>query len=85
MAFSILCVFLTVLYGSFFLLTFWFSRDFLNELELPETEQSTEFSHFRAGTTYKNGYIGERLDKHTYEGFMTPKPTTTAVENGTLT
>lgn len=64
-------------------LTFTFRQSLLNELE--EEERADAFSqsrtttnnHFTAGTTYNNGYIGERFDVRrggTTSGFVSPKP-----------
>lgn len=80
MAFSVMCMVLTVLYAGFAGLTFAFSRSVLDELDEDERLEALSSnrntnSHFTAGTTY-NGYIGERFDvrRVNTQGFVTPKP-----------
>lgn len=88
MAFSVMCMFLTVLYAGFAALTFAFSRTVLEELDEDERLDAlgstrSKSTHFPAGTTYKNGYIGERFDvrgRGSTPGFVTPTP-----QEGTLT
>jgi len=85
MAFSIMCVFLTVLYAGFAALTFAFSKDVLAENAIDEHEEaltstrSKNTSHFVGGY---DGYIGERFDvrPNGASGFVAPTP-----PDGTLT
>ena len=79
-----MCMFLTVLYAGFAALTFAFSRSVLEELDQDErldalASTRSKNTHFTAGTTYSNGYIGERFDVRG-KGFVTPTP-----QEGTLT
>lgn len=62
-------------------LTFTFRHSLLSELEEEErvgaySQSRTTTNHFTAGTTYNNGYIGERFDVRrggTTSGFVSPK------------
>lgn len=58
MAFSIMCLFLTILYASFAGLTFAFSKSILEELAV---DQDDEPKTIYSGSGY-GGYIGERFD-----------------------
>jgi hypothetical protein len=87
MAFSVMCMFLTVLYAGFAALTFAFSNSVLEELDEEERLAALSSSrnpntHF-AGNSYNNGYIGERFDvrRGNAQGFVSPKPNT----EGTMT
>jgi hypothetical protein len=89
MAFSVMCMFLTVLYAGFAALTFAFARSVLEELDNDERLEAlsstrNKGNHFSAGTAYSNGYIGERFDvrrgSNAAKGFVTPPP-----QEGTLT
>ena len=71
MAFSIMCMFLTVLYAGFAGLTFAFSKSVLEELLVDEREEQSRHkilsssnhpTHFVGGHHYNDGYIGERFD-----------------------
>jgi hypothetical protein len=73
MAFSIMCMFLTVLYAGFAGLTFAFSKSVLEELLDDEQEEiarnkilSSHNNHHHpthfVGGHYNDGYIGERFD-----------------------
>lgn len=85
MAFSIMCVFLTVLYAGFAGLTFTFSKAVLGEMTADFHEdglsstRSKKTSHFVGGY---DGYIGERFDvrPNSTSGFVAPQPS-----EGTLT
>lgn len=81
MAFSIMCMFLTVLYAGFAGLTFAFSKSVMDELIEDERLESAMVSsrgksnptHFVGGY---DGYIGERFDvlRNGAGGFVTPAP-----------
>lgn len=63
MGFSILCIFLTVMYAGFAALTFAYSNTVMNEHAMDEREEAmfsarNKSSHFYGG----DGYIGERFD-----------------------
>jgi hypothetical protein len=84
MAFSIMCMFLTVLYAGFAGLTFAFSKSILEELLIDEREEasrktSSNRSHFVGG--YNDGYIGERFDvrRPGTGGFVAPPPDTSII------
>lgn len=84
MAFSIMCMFLTVLYAGFAGLTFAFSKSVLEELLVDEREEtarrtSSNPTHFVGG--YNDGYIGERFDvrRPTGGGFVAPPPANSIV------
>jgi hypothetical protein len=85
MAFSIMCMFLTVLYAGFAAITFVFSKSILEELEVDEREdsmtstRSKSTNHFVGGY---DGYIGERFDvrRNGAPSFVAPQP-----GEGTLT
>jgi hypothetical protein len=83
MAFSIMCMFLTVLYAGFAGLTFAFSKSVLEELVVDEREESASRktsslvnnnpTHFVGGGMYNDGYIGERFDvRRPAGGFVAP-------------
>lgn len=84
MAFSIMCMFLTILYAGFAAVTFIFSKSVLEELardepdEAVSTRQKTT-NHFVGGY---DGYIGERFDvrRNGAPSFVAPQPA-----DGTLT
>jgi len=65
MAFSIMCIVLTILYGGFAALTLAYAPDVINEHALDErddimmTSTRNKTVHFNAGY---DGYIGERFD-----------------------
>ena len=90
MAFSIMCMFLTVMYAGFAALTFSYSHSILEE-HSAEERQETFAGHLHHntphhfGSTTVNGYIGERFDVHrstrgpgapgvSVGGFVAPKP-----------
>ena len=87
MAFSVVCMFLTVLYAGFAALTFSFSGSILEELADDEREEALnstrgkQTSHFVGGY---EGYIGDRFDVVRRpggpNGFVAPTPT-----DGTMT
>jgi hypothetical protein len=73
MAFSIMCMFLTVLYAGFAGLTFAFSKSVLEELIDDDREEMSRnkiisshnnhhSTHFVGGHHFNDGYIGERFD-----------------------
>ncbi len=74
-------MFLTIIYMGFAALTFTFRQSLLNELEEEEkmdaySQSRVTSNHFTAGTTYNNGYIGERFDVRrggATSGFVSPK------------
>ena len=76
-AFSVMCMFLTLLYLGFAGLTFAFSRSVLEERPASRQED-----------VYHNGYIGERFDVRS-AGFVAPQPAAarapTGFVSGTLT
>ena len=76
MAFSIMCLFLTVLYAGFAVLTYLYGSSVLDELEQDERIEATNpkgTSQF--APTYSNGYIGERFDvRRDSAGFVSPGP-----------
>ena len=89
MAFSIMCMFLTVLYAGFAGLTFAFSKSVLEELLDDDREEmssrnkilsSHNATHFVGGHhLYNDGYIGERFDVRRPNpvvggGFAAPAP-----------
>ena len=90
MAFSIMCMFLTVMYAGFAALTFSFSHSILEEHSHDEREEMpqhqmhkmTLHSHCSNAGYDGTGYIGERFDVHrsrqTTPGvvgsFVAPKP-----------
>lgn len=97
MAFSIMCMFLTVLYASFAALTFAFSKDVLTEMsaDYSDNYDPPEASAFAVSSSIRNkgtshflgagydGYIGERFDVRpaNASGFVAP----THPSDGTLT
>lgn len=72
MAFSIMCMFLTLMYAGFATLTFVLSSSVLKEMD---KDERTDL-HAQTGTVYhNNGYIGERFDvRRPTTGFVSPKP-----------
>lgn len=73
MAFSIMCMFLTVLYAGFAGLTFAFSKSVWEELLMEEREETAgamrkpsnitnNAAHHQFVGGYNDGYIGERFD-----------------------
>ena len=86
MAFSIMCMFLTVLYAGFAGLTFAFSKSVLEELLEDERHENALASsrgkpnptHFVGGyVSASDGYIGERFDvrrSNGATGFVAPTP-----------
>jgi hypothetical protein len=87
MAFSIMCMFLTVLYAGFAGLTFAFSKSVLEELLVDDREEmsrnkilssSNHPTHYVGGHHYNDGYIGERFDVRRQPtvggGFSAPTP-----------
>jgi hypothetical protein len=84
MAFSILCMFLTILYGGFAALSFVFSTSILEELALDEQAEAMTGSRNKATNHFvtSNGYIGERFDvrRNGPSTFAAPQ-----VSDGTLT
>lgn len=81
-----MCMFLTVIYAAFATLTFAYSRSVLHEFDEEERLEAlagnrTTNQHFTAGTTYNNGYIGERFDVRRNN----PAPFVPTAPEGTLT
>ena len=76
MAFSILCMVLTVLYAGFAALTFFYSNGVMDEYTLDEREEAMMLStrnktvvNFNVGY---DGYIGDRFDVGRPAGFVSP-------------
>jgi hypothetical protein len=76
MAFSILCMVLTVIYAGFAALTFAYSNGVIDEYIMDEREEQLMLStrnknvvHFNTGY---DGYIGERFDVGRPTGFVSP-------------
>jgi hypothetical protein len=82
MAFSILCMFLTILYGGFAALSFVYSTSILEELALDEQAEAQSGSRNKATNHFVGGYIGERFDvrRNGPSTFAPPQ-----VSDGTLT
>jgi hypothetical protein len=85
MAFSILCMFLTILYAGFAALSFFFSDDILQELALDEHAETLNGSRNKATNHFVggyDGYIGERFDvrRNGAPTFVAPQ-----ISDGTLT
>jgi hypothetical protein len=72
MAFSIMCMFLTVVYAGFAALTFAFSHSVMEENNADAREEA--YSHNRKSSTgmFTSGYIGERFDVRPQGGFVAP-------------
>ena len=83
MAFSIMCMFLTVLYAGFAALTFSFSHSIIEEHAADEREEALAAAHLSHQYSSKitphnhhvgfnsngyGGYIGERFDVHRSRG-----------------
>lgn len=82
MAFSIMCMFLTVLYAGFAALTFSFSHSIIEEHAADEREEAlaaahhthqyqtkmTTHHHVGFNSNGYDGYIGERFDVHRSRG-----------------
>jgi hypothetical protein len=77
LAFSIMCMFLTVIYAAFAALTYTYSKDVLEEMEDDERNelQMTSPRNSTAGFVGGyDGYIGERFDvRRTTSGFVAPQ------------
>lgn len=88
MAFSIMCMFLTVLYAGFAGLTFAFSKSILEELlederlenVLSSSRGKSNPTHFVGGYV-NDGYIGERFDvrRNSTTGFVAPPTENTII------
>lgn len=81
MAFSIMCMFLTVLYAGFAGLTFAYSKSVLEELlEDERLENALASARCKSNPTHfvggYDGYIGERFDvrRNGPTGFVAPVP-----------
>lgn len=79
MAFSIMCMFLTVIYAGFAGLTFAYSKSVIEELMDDEREDAMKTSRNSKNPTHfvggYDGYIGDRFDvrRHTSTpGFVAP-------------
>jgi hypothetical protein len=84
MAFSIMCMFLTVLYAGFAALTFSFSHSIIEEHAADERDEALAMAHHSNYNQHKmtphhhivggfnsngyDGYIGERFDVHRSRG-----------------
>lgn len=78
MAFSILCIVLTVIYAGFAALTLFYSHGVIDEYNMDELEEQMltstrhkQIVHFNVNTGY-DGYIGERFDVGRPTGFVSP-------------
>jgi hypothetical protein len=85
MAFSILCMFLTILYAGFAALSFVFSTAVLEELAIDEQAEAMTGSQRKATNHFVggyDGYIGERFDvrRNGASTFAAPQ-----ISDGTLT
>lgn len=81
MAFSIMCMFLTVIYAGFAALTFAFSHSIIEENNADAREESYSSSQKKStNPIFTSGYIGERFDVRPSGGFVAPSP-----DEGTLT
>jgi hypothetical protein len=81
MAFSIMCIFLTVLYVGFAALTFAYSGTVLEEMESDQNEEGLASTRIKTTAQFVggyDGYIGERFDIRHNAGFVAPP-------NGSLT
>ena len=79
MAFSILCMVLTVLYAGFAALTFAFAKSVMEEHTMDEREESMLSNRHKQGHfNGYDGYIGERFDvgrsRNGPAGFVSPTP-----------
>lgn len=80
MAFSVMCMFLTVLYAGFAGLTFAFANGVMEEHVIDEREDSMQSTRNKVGHfNGYDGYIGERFDvgrtRNTGPaGFVSPTP-----------
>ena len=79
MAFSIVCMFLTILYAGFAALSFIFSWDVLEELAIDEHAEALNGSRNKATNHFVggyDGYIGERFDvrRNGASSFVAPQP-----------
>jgi hypothetical protein len=73
MAFSIMCMFLTVLYAGFAGLSFAFSKSIIEELAEDEREDTGTNRHKVTANNFGyDGYIGERFDIR--RGFISAAP-----------
>lgn len=72
MAFSIMCMFLTVLYAGFAGLSFAYSKSIIEELAEDEREDANRSKVTTAHFGY-DGYIGERFDIRR-SGFVSAQP-----------
>lgn len=85
LAFSIMCMVLTVLYAGFAALTFAFSQSILEEMAADEHEEALQSTrtpktnHFVTPGGGYDGYIGERFDMRSV-GFVGPP----AADRGTM-
>jgi hypothetical protein len=75
MAFSIMCMFLTVVYFGFAALTFFFSHSIIEENNADAQEESySSRSKKSTNPMFSSGYIGERFDVRPSGGFVAPSP-----------
>lgn len=81
LAFSIMCMFLTVIYAAFAALTYTYSKEVLEEMAEDEKHE-LQMTSPRTNTQFVggyDGYIGERFDvRRSTSGFVAP-------QNGALT
>ena len=72
MAFSIMCMFLTVLYAGFAGLTFSYSKSVIDELLEDERDEAMKSSRSTKNPTHfvggYDGYIGDRFDVRRNQG-----------------
>lgn len=79
MCFSIMCMFLTVLYAGFAALTFAFANAIMDEHAMDEREEAMLSTRNKAGHfNGYDGYIGERFDvgmpRNGPGAFVSPTP-----------
>jgi hypothetical protein len=72
MAFSIMCMFLTVVYAGFAALTFAFSHSVLEENNADARVESYYDTRKISSNMFSSGYIGERFDVRPQSGFVAP-------------
>jgi hypothetical protein len=75
MAFSILCIVLTIIYAGFAALTLAYANVIIDEYTMDEREESMLSTRNKAGVHFNSGYdgyIGERFDVGRPTGFVSP-------------
>lgn len=72
-AFSLMCIFLTIMYGAFAVFTFMNAEAVLDEFEEDEKGVTLAATKSQNQFVTYDGYIGERFDVR--QGFVPPPPT----------